>query len=200
MLEGGGEVVRPYLLKEVARGQKSYVSGWSPERSTKGLRSLLFFADRVEELILVDMNVLPALAASMTLADWLLATEYRKVDVRQYTRSEPCRIPIHQMQREMIRTPKQIERPTTIMLRQDEQEHWLRTVVGLAANRQGVRQVVRRGVSRVHTELKQVSAHVLLQQFETMTPRSCEYCFGSVSWDARLVPVSSFRIGRLQYK
>jgi hypothetical protein len=42
MLEGGGEVVRPYLLKEVARGQKSYVSGWSPERSTKRLRSLLF--------------------------------------------------------------------------------------------------------------------------------------------------------------
>jgi hypothetical protein len=33
-----------------------------------------------------------------------------------------------------------------------------------------------------------------------MTPRSCEYCFGSISWDARLVPVSSFRIGRLQYK
>jgi hypothetical protein len=106
----------------------------------------------------------------------------------------------HRMRREMVRTPKQIERPTTITLRQDEREHWLQTVVGLAANRQGVRSGVRRGDIWVHTER---SRHLLTfssSSRETMTPRSCEYCFGSISWEARSVPVSGFRIGRLQYK
>jgi hypothetical protein len=68
------------------------------------------------------------------------------------------------MRRRTARTPRQIERPMTIMLRQDEREDWLQTVVGLAANRQGIGQGVRLDGIRVHTEVKQVSAHVLLQQ------------------------------------
>jgi hypothetical protein len=126
------------------------------------------------------------------------------VDVRQDIRSEPCSIPIHQIHREIVRTPRQIERPTTIMLRQGEQEDWLQTVVGLAANGQGVRRGIRRGVRRggicVHTER---SRHLLTfssSSLETMTPRSCEYCFGSISWDVRSALVSSFRVGGLQYR
>jgi hypothetical protein len=104
------------------------------------------------------------------------------------------------MRREMVRTPKQIERLTTITLRQGEQEHWLQAVVGLAADKQGIRQDVRRGGICVHTKR---SRHLLTfssSSRETMIPRSCEYCFGGMSWEARSVPVSGFRIGRLQYK
>jgi hypothetical protein len=108
------------------------------------------------------------------------------------------------MRREIVRAPKQIERPTTIMLRQDEQEHWLQTVVGLAANRQVVRWSVRRGARRggicVHTERSKYLLTFSSSSLETMTPRSCEYCFGSISWDARLALASSFRVGGLQYK
>jgi hypothetical protein len=106
----------------------------------------------------------------------------------------------HQMRRKPIRTPKQIERPTTISLRQDEQEDWLQTGVGLAAYRQCVRRGVERGGIRIHTERSKYLLTFSSSSRETMSPRSCEYCFGSISWDARPVPVSSFRVGLLQYK
>jgi hypothetical protein len=99
-----------------------------------------------------------------------------------------------------VRTPKQIERPTTISLRQDEQEDWLQTVVGLAAYRQCVRRGVERGGIRIHTERSKYLLTFSSSSRKTMAPRSCEYCFGRISWDARPVPVSSFRVGRLQYK
>jgi hypothetical protein len=104
------------------------------------------------------------------------------------------------MRRKPVRTPKQIERPTTILLRQDEQEDWLQTVVGLAAYRQCVRRGIERGGIRIHTERSKYLLTFSSSSRKTMAPWSCEYCFGRISWDACPVPVSSFRVGRLQYK